>query len=159
GSGKTTTFVARVAWLIASGAAPPDAIVAITFNRRAAEELAERLAAPLEALGLDRDAVRVRTFHALGLEILRDAGERVEPLIDRFEILRRIAPEAGPTGWRRLDTAFSRLKLDLDVTADEVARDPEPGPVARTFLAYEAELAAQGGLDFDDLVARALRRL
>src|SRR5262249_20457292 len=72
---------------------------------------------------------------------------------------RRIAPEAGPSGWRRLDTAFSRLKLDLDVTADDVAADPAPGPIARTFLAYEAELAAEGGLDFDDLVARALRRL
>src|SRR5215213_6205604 len=73
GSGKTTTLVARVAWLIGSGAAPPESIVAITFNRRAAEELGERLAAALAPLGLATTAVRVRTFHALGLEILRDA--------------------------------------------------------------------------------------
>src|SRR5919107_370930 len=72
GSGKTTTLVARIAWLLDSGAADPGAIAAITFNRRAAVELAERLAAVLEplAVGADRDAVRVRTFHALGLEIL-----------------------------------------------------------------------------------------
>ena len=38
GSGKTTTLVARIAWLIDSGVAP-DAIAAITFNKRAAEEL------------------------------------------------------------------------------------------------------------------------
>ena len=159
GSGKTTTLVARVAWLIGSGAAPPESIVAITFNRRAAEELGERLATALAPLGLGASSVRVRTFHALGLEILRDAGARVEPLLDRIAVLRAIAPDAGPAGWRRLDTAFSRLKLDLGVTAEEVGTDPEPGPIARAFLAYEAELASQGGLDFDDLVARSLRLL
>jgi superfamily I DNA/RNA helicase len=159
GSGKTTTLVARVAWLIASDAARAETIVAITFNRRAAEELGQRLGAALEPLGLAAGAVRVRTFHALGLEILRDAGVGVEPLVDRMAVLRRIASEIGPAGWRRLDTAFSRLKLDLGVTADEVAADPEPGPIARAFLAYEAELAAEGGLDFDDLVARSLRLL
>src|SRR5690242_741843 len=74
GSGKTTTLVARVAWLISSGLAPPETIVAITFNRRAAEELSERLGAALEPIGVARGTVRVRTFHALGLEILRDAG-------------------------------------------------------------------------------------
>jgi len=159
GSGKTTTLVARLAWLIDSGAARADEILAITFNRRAAEELTERVGAALEPLELAPGAVRIRTFHALGLEILRDAGQPVEPLVDRLAVLRRIAPGAGPAGWRRLDTAFSRLKLDLGVTADEVAGDPTPGPIARAFLDYEAELAAEGGLDFDDLVARALRLL
>ena len=160
GSGKTTTLVARIAWLVASGAASPSEIAAITFNRRASVELGERLATALEPLGLDGDAaVRVRTFHALGLEILRDAGAEVAPLLDRITVLRQVAPEAGPAGWRRLDTAFSRLKLDLGVTADDVAADPEPGPIARTFLAYEGAIADEGGLDFDDLVARSLRLL
>ena len=58
-----------------------------------------------------------------------------------------------------LDTAISRLKLDLDVTAEQVSADPEAGPTARTFVAYERAVAATGGLDFDDLVARALRLL
>jgi superfamily I DNA/RNA helicase len=159
GSGKTTTLVARIAWLVASGAARPSEIAAITFNRRAAVELDERLATALEPLGLVANAVRVRTFHALGLEILREAGSSVEPLLDRMTLLRLVAPEAGRAGWHRLDTAFSRLKLDLGVTADEVAADPEPGPIARTFLAYEAAIADEGGLDFDDLVARSLRLL
>ncbi len=158
GSGKTTTLVARIAWLLDAGAADPGAVAAITFNRRAAVELGERLADALAPLGLEPDAVRVRTFHALGLEILRDAGHAVE-LVDRMAVLRRVAPEVGPAGWRKLDTAFSRLKLDLWVTADEVSADPEPGPVARAFLAYEAELADEGSLDFDDLVARSLRLL
>src|SRR5215470_16173764 len=74
GSGKTTTLVARIAWLIASGAATADEVAAITFNTRAADELRERLAAALEPLavqGTGPKVVRVRTFHALGLEILR----------------------------------------------------------------------------------------
>src|SRR3954449_842628 len=93
GSGKTTTLVARIAWLIGSGGSPPESILAITFNRRAAEELGERLAVALAPVGLRPDAVRVRTFHALGLEILRDAGASVEPLLDRMAVFRAIAPE------------------------------------------------------------------
>jgi len=159
GSGKTTTLVARIAWLIASGGARAEEIAAITFNKRAADELAERLASALAPLGIDAGEVRVRTFHALGLEILRDAGAVVAPLVDRMAILRRVAPDAGPAGWRLLDTAISRLKLDLMVTAEEVAADDEAGPMARTFVAYEAAVAEIDGLDFDDLVARALRTL
>ena len=158
GSGKTTTLVARIAWLVDSGA-DPGTIAAITFNKRAADELQERLAAALAPLGLASDSVRVRTFHALGLEILRSAGRAVQPLVDRAELLREVARTAGPVGWRRLDDAISRLKLDLGVTADEVAADPDAGPVARTFVAYEHAVAATGGLDFDDLVARSLRLL
>ena len=163
GSGKTTTLVARIAWLLDSGAARPGELAAITFNKRAAVELGERLAsalAPLDLGGVPVErAVRVRTFHALGLEILRDAGRSVAPLTDRIAVLRRVAPELGPGGWRRLDTAFSKMKLDLGLTAADVAADPAPGPIARAFLAYEAELEAGGALDFDDLVARGLRLL
>ncbi len=157
GSGKTTTLVARVAWLVATGV-DPATIAAITFNARAAEELRERLAPALEPLGVAADGVRVRTFHALGLEILRDAG-RPPTLVPRDRLLRRVVPEADAAARRRLDDAFSRLKLDLAVTAADVARDPDPGPVARAFLACEAALAAAGAVDFDDLVAGAIREL
>ncbi len=158
GSGKTTTLVARVAWLVATGR-DPATICAITFNRRAAEELQTRLDEALAPLSVEPGGVRVRTFHALGREILQSADAPVEPLVDRMAVLRRIAPDAGPACWRRLDDAFSRLKLDLEVTVDQVGRDPAPGPVARAFLAYEAAVAETGGLDFDDLVVRALRLL
>src|SRR5580765_7574260 len=52
GSVKTTTLVARIALLIASGASGPDEIAAITFNKRAADELRERLASALAPLGV-----------------------------------------------------------------------------------------------------------
>ena len=158
GSGKTTTLVARVAWLVGAAGADPAKIAAITFNTRAAEELRARLDPALAPLGVAAGAVRVRTFHALGLEILRDAGVRPE-LRGRDAVLRRACPDLDAAARRALDGAFSRLKLDLAVTAADVGRDPAPGPVARAFLAYEAALADAGAIDFDDLVALALRRL
>jgi DNA helicase-2/ATP-dependent DNA helicase PcrA len=159
GSGKTTTLVARIVWLVAGGV-DPTTVTAITFNKRAADELAERLAGALAELERGpSEGVRVRTFHALGREILVSAGIAVEPLVDRDEILREVVPDADLGTRRRLDTAFSRLKLDLRVAAGDIAADPDAGPVARAFVAYETAVAERGGLDFDDLVARALRVL
>ena len=158
GSGKTTTLVARAAWLIDNGTSA-DAIRAITFNKRAAEEMTDRLNAALEPLGVEAGSVAVRTFHALGREILRDAGEAVEPLADRDAVLRRVLPGAGAAERMRLDTAISRLKLELGVTPDQVAEDPDAGPTARAFVEYERAVAATGGLDFDDLVLRAIHVL
>ncbi len=158
GSGKTTTLVARIAWLVDEGI-DPATIAAITFNKRAAEELTVRLDLALGELGRPPGEVRVATFHALGREILADAGVPVEPLVDRLAILRAVVPDGGPAGWRALDTAISRLKLDLGISAEAVAADPAAGQTARAFVAYERAVRATGGLDFDDLVSRALTRL
>jgi superfamily I DNA/RNA helicase len=155
GSGKTTTLVARIAWLV-DGGVDPATIASITFNKRAAEELGARLDTALQPLAVAAGSVRVRTFHALGREILRDAGRPVEPLVDRAALIGELWPRTTQADRGRLDTAFSRLKLDLGVSADQVAADPDAGPVARAFVEYEAALARQGGLDFDDLVRGAL---
>jgi superfamily I DNA/RNA helicase len=158
GSGKTTTLVARAAWLIATGT-QPDTIRAITFNKRAALEMTDRLDAAVAPLGIEPGAVRVRTFHALGREILRDAGVPVEPLADRPALLREVAPWADEPTLLRLDTLVSRLKVELEVSTADVEADPEAGPFAQAYVAYEAALAATGGLDFDDLILRAIERL
>ncbi|HJW21713.1 MAG TPA: ATP-dependent helicase [Candidatus Limnocylindrales bacterium] len=159
GSGKTTTLVARIAWLIDEGVAP-ESICAITFNRRAADELRGRVETALAPIGDGlAGRVRIRTFHALGLELLREAGEAVAPLLDRDEVLRAVRPDLPVAERRRLDTILSRFKLDLDVDPTAISSDAEAGPVARTYAAYEAEIRQRGGVDFDDLVARALRLL
>jgi superfamily I DNA/RNA helicase len=158
GSGKTTTLVARAAWLIDAGT-PAETIRAITFNRRAAVEMAERLDAAVAPLGVAPGRVRVRTFHALGREILRDAGVAVEPLADRPAILAEIAPWADAGSLLRLDTVISRLKVELGVTAAQVDADPGAGPNARAFVDYAAAVQATGGLDYDDLILRAIDTL
>ena len=156
GSGKTTTLIARIAWLLDGGAAP-ETITAIVFNKRAADELRARLSTA--AAGLRGDAVRVRTFHALGLEILREAGQPVSPLVDRAAVLGRLWPSAPSVELRRFETLISRLKLDLRVEAAAVGADPDPGLLGTAFLRYETAVAETGGLDFDDLIARPLRLL
>ncbi len=155
GSGKTTTLVARMAWLVDGGVAPT-ALAAITFNKRAAEELAARLDDAVAPLGVAPGTIRVRTFHALGREILRAAGVDVSGLMDRADLLNDLWPDALPAEHARLDTAFSRLKLDLAVSAAEITLDPEAGPTARAFVTYERALRERGALDFDDLVSRSL---
>jgi superfamily I DNA/RNA helicase len=158
GSGKTTTLVARAAWLVATGTAA-EGIRAITFNKRAATEMAERLDSALAPLGVAPGAVRVRTFHALGREIVRSAGVAVDSIVDRAAILHEVVPEADDAERLRVETLISRLKVELGITAEQVAADPLAGPVARAFVAYEAAIRAAGGLDFDDLILRALRLL
>ena len=161
GSGKTTTLVARVAWLV-DGGADPAGIALVAFNKRAAEELVERLDATLGPLGASASGeggVRVRTFHALGREVLAEAGVDVAALADRDAVVRALWPEMPQADRGRLDLAFSRLKLDLRVDPKDVEADPAAGPVARAWAKYELALRDEGALDFDDLVVRALALL
>ncbi|HSG85690.1 MAG TPA: UvrD-helicase domain-containing protein [Candidatus Limnocylindrales bacterium] len=157
GSGKTTTLVARIAWRVATGA-DPTALAAIAFNRRAAAELVDRIDAALAPLGVPPRALRVRTFHALGLEILRDADRTVR-VVDRGAILRSLYPTATFAELVRLDTSIAQLKVEHGVTVEQVAADPEPGAIGRAFLRYQATLAREGEVDLDDLLVEALRRL
>jgi uncharacterized protein (TIGR00375 family) len=69
GTGKTRTLTHRIAYLCADLHVRPEECLAITFTRRAAEEMRVRLAALLGARG---DEVTVTTFHALGLRLLRE---------------------------------------------------------------------------------------
>lgn len=164
GSGKTTTLVTRICWLVAGGA-DPRRITAVTFNKRAADELDERLSVALEPIGL-ASSPRVRTFHALGREILAGVGAPVANLTDRSEVLRALnggRPVSGRV-LRELDDGFSRLKLDQGLDAATASGMLGDGEAARAvesellerFVAYETWLAQHDALDFDDLVRRAL---
>nr|WP_255479839.1 ATP-dependent DNA helicase [Quadrisphaera sp. RL12-1S] len=50
GSGKTETMAARVVWLVANGLVEPERVLGLTFTRKAAGELAERVRLRLAAL-------------------------------------------------------------------------------------------------------------
>ena len=50
GSGKTETMASRVVWLVANGYVEPDQVLGLTFTRKAATELAERIARRLRRL-------------------------------------------------------------------------------------------------------------
>ncbi|MDI1461713.1 UvrD-helicase domain-containing protein [Catellatospora sp. KI3] len=69
GTGKTRTLTHRLAYLCAEMNVYPEECLAITFTRRAADELRHRLAG---LLGPVADDVTVSTFHALALAVLRE---------------------------------------------------------------------------------------
>ena len=51
GSGKTTVMAARVVWLVGTGQVTPQQVLGLTFTRKAAGELAERIQRRLSRLG------------------------------------------------------------------------------------------------------------
>jgi uncharacterized protein (TIGR00375 family) len=160
GTGKTRTLVERIARLVHSRAAAPDEITAITFTRKAATELRERLA---KLLGARAGGVSVQTFHALGLDLLRAhaAAAGLPPhfaILDeaaRQALLAQVHTEAGECALSvaRTANAISAAKAALVAPADAA---PE---LAAIYCAYEKALAGAGAVDFDDLVARAVRLL
>ena len=50
GSGKTETMASRVVWLVANGHVEPRSVLGLTFTRKAAGELAERIERRLRRL-------------------------------------------------------------------------------------------------------------
>ncbi|MCP2264980.1 UvrD-helicase domain-containing protein [Promicromonospora thailandica] len=94
GSGKTETMAARVVWLIANKLVHPEQVLGLTFTRKAAGELTQRVQTRLaqlnralgeesgEALaGLDLDRPTVATYNAYAASLVADHGLRlgVEP--------------------------------------------------------------------------------
>ncbi len=69
GTGKTRTLTHRLAYLCAEMNVYPEQCLAITFTRRAAEELRHRLN---NLLGPVAKEVTVATFHALALSLIRE---------------------------------------------------------------------------------------
>ena len=73
GTGKTRTLTYRIAAQISERGVPPGACLALTFTRRAAREVRERLEQLIPARAA---RLTVTTFHGLGLTILREHATR-----------------------------------------------------------------------------------
>ena len=84
GSGKTSTLIGRVEYLVKKLEVPAHAILALTFSRKATQEMEERLRKVLdtETQGLPR----VSTFHAFCADLLRQHGALVG-LRDDFTLI------------------------------------------------------------------------
>lgn len=71
GAGKTTAMVHRIARLVREGVFPPERILATSFNKAANDEMIARLRTHPGG-----DRVHVKTLHALGYLIVREAHRR-----------------------------------------------------------------------------------
>ncbi|YAL84039.1 ATP-dependent helicase [Dermacoccaceae bacterium W4C1] len=94
GSGKTETMAARVVWLVANGHVQPDQVLGLTFTRKAAGELGERIGGRLHRLRAEGlwtppggtlaglgDTPTVSTYHAYAGRLVAEHGMRlgIEP--------------------------------------------------------------------------------
>ncbi|WP_068013928.1 UvrD-helicase domain-containing protein [Rhodoplanes sp. Z2-YC6860] len=154
GSGKTRMLTHRIAHLVVERGVPAAACLAITFTRRATEELRARLAT---LLGRRAQDIAVHSFHSLGLTILRahsdalglapgfriaDEAERKAALADAMQIS---ATRAG-----QLLRSISVLKR-TGAAGDGIEREA---------LAALRRLGRENNwVDFDDLVALTVELL
>ncbi|GCF08339.1 UvrD-helicase domain-containing protein [Dictyobacter arantiisoli] len=76
GSGKTSTLIGRVEYLINAQQVAPQRILALTFSRKATREMTERLE-PLLANASPHERPTISTFHAFCADLLRQYGTLV----------------------------------------------------------------------------------
>jgi DNA helicase-2/ATP-dependent DNA helicase PcrA len=162
GSGKTRVLTHRVAWLVQEMNVAPWRIVAVTFTNKAAREMRERLERildPPRARGLT-----LGTFHATCARILRREAE-VAGIARDYAIFdaddqRRLVKQAirdlnlDDKRYRPqvVQTAISRAKNELIPPELYTTGSYYGEVVKRVYERYQALLAANGGLDFDDLL-------
>ena len=148
GAGKTRTLIGRMERLLAEGL-PAERLVAVTFTRRAAGELRERLATALPEASMPA----ADTLHALALPFW--PGER--PIILSEESARaafaRCAKAGGLEEGKAVRAAFDRLALCRErlTASDEADHD--------LFARYTAWKRERGLADYTDLLESWLARL
>ena len=169
GSGKTRVITYRIAWLVRERRVEPYRIAAVTFTNKAAGEMKERV----ESLLGGPSEVFVGTFHRFALRLLRRYGERVGlakgfnildtsdqlSLMKRAIELEHLDPSAvTPRGaLSRVSSAKNRL---IDPAEFELeAHGYWEQKVAQAYSRYQRLLRETGGVDFDDMIALAVRLL
>ncbi|OLR90345.1 ATP-dependent DNA helicase [Actinokineospora bangkokensis] len=144
GAGKTETMAGRVVWLVANGLVTPERVLGLTFTRKAARQLADRVRARLRRLAgsplldrLDPSGERraavyageptVLTYHAYAGRLVGEHGLRlpVEPGA-------RLLTETG--SWQVAHGVVASWANDLET-------DWVPATVTARLLALAGELA------------------
>jgi uncharacterized protein (TIGR00375 family) len=151
GSGKTRMLTHRLAHLVRERGVPAASCLAVTFTRRATEELAARLCA------LGAGGCVVHSFHTLGLAILRRDGAAVGlgkdfRIADEAERASALAEAVGVT-------AAQARTLLRDVSVLKRTGAPGAGAAAEALAALDRLGRMRGWVDLDDLIARAVQVL
>jgi len=92
GSGKTATMVAKVLYAVQTRHIPPEQILVLAFNTRAANELGVRIAKALQATNpkgttAPDQGVVTSTLHALGLSVVRQASSAPLQVVTEKDLL------------------------------------------------------------------------
>jgi len=140
GTGKTHTMVHRVVRLLDEGC-PPSKILVVTFTRKAADEIGERIE---QLCGGAVHAMTVSTLHAWCARLLRahpreinrTANFTIYDETDTADVVEQIAREEGTRG-----------KTEKLLTSESIRQ------------LYEERKMAANALDYDDLEREAMRLL
>jgi len=166
GSGKTRVLTHRIAYLVSERGVDPSNILSVTFTRKAAGEMRERLK---KLIGSKADHLNCGTFHSICFRILRETSSNG----NRFSILddkkrkRYLKKLLGPDGINldmepgRVGSIISLAKNRL-LDADRFAREVEEyfmRKVAQVFSLYEQWKERDHLLDYDDLLLNCWKLL
>lgn len=170
GTGKTRTIIYRIAYIIAQGSVSAHSILAVTFTRKAAREIVQRLE---KLLGADlAQQITAVTYHALGLKLLQAYGDRLgyhpKKLIiyDQTEARKVLVEAMREVGanqsiWDPQQTAEA-LKTwkdnrvtPADFESTDFHDDLWNRTMRRIFERYLEKMRAANALDQDDLIYQA----
>ncbi|MDZ7344847.1 MAG: ATP-dependent helicase, partial [candidate division KSB1 bacterium] len=155
--GKTHPLAHRIAH-VAEHVAKPEAILAITFTNKAAEEMRQRLA---KLVGSVVSRITVGTFHAFCLRLLRTYHQHADlpadfGIIDeegQRELAKALWPEKSAAEREHLLEEISRHKAAAEKNSRQFVE------AEKEVAMYNATLRQRGMLDFDDLLLETIRLL
>jgi DNA helicase-2/ATP-dependent DNA helicase PcrA len=166
GSGKTRVLTHRVAYLVRECQVPPRQIMAVTFTNKAAREMKERL---YRLLGDQFRQLTIGTFHAICARILRQEAEAagispqyvIYDSADQLSLVRQAIRSLNLDDKlyrpQSMHARISQAKNELYTPADMPARTYRDEVARRVYERYQALLAENGALDFDDLLMKAVQ--
>ena len=161
GSGKTRVITTKIAYLIQHENVQPWSILAVTFTKKAANEMKER-AINLEPLA---EQAQIKTFHSFGAWFLRRYAEEagLDPNFtvydddDSASLIMKAVP--GMTK-KQANLAAHKISLckDYCLTPDDnLSEFDKDGKLSEIYSAYEQRLRATGNADFGDLIMRPVQ--
>ena len=161
GSGKTRVLTRRLAYLIERKGVLAYDIIAVTFTNKAAREMENRV---VTLVNQNLDGIWLGTFHAMCARLLRRESDYL-PFSSNFVIfddsdqtvlIKRAMRELNidekihrPAG---VHAAISAAKNDLQLPKDVPRGSYRDEVVARVYEKYQAALALNNAVDFDDLL-------
>jgi len=162
GTGKTRVLVHRIAHLVETGC-DPRSILAVTFTNKAAGEMRHRLR---DLLGSRADAMWIGTFHSTCARLLRKYGEAVgltRSFVifdddDQMKMVEKMLKETGFDEQVSARTILSRFDRAKNRGVDPVAvkTGSFDDVVEKIYPMYQAQLAKENAVDFNDLLLKVL---
>lgn len=167
GSGKTKTVTRRIAYLISRMGMDPEEILAVTFTKKAANEMLERVNGVLKEIRYPGETKPViGTFHSIGAQILRKEARHVgltpnfsiydsddvESMIKDFLVAADIDIKQIKPGL--VMNYISKAKNELIDSANYTYHFSGyvEDIVNEVYKKYQAQMKLQNAVDFDDLI-------